>query len=183
MESTMLTYRTLLYKLSLCLAVLMPDVVLAVAPDECEQQRSQYPKEWNDVSNEVPVFTCTSHYGGPITIMLGQPDEAGRRPMTLVRQNKESQDGKSGEVYRIWLDKEQVRRLQEGKYFGTILRQQESCWIRGSLAGDSKDDTVFFMDNADPVADGTRDGAGSFYNKAPRFSVFQGDAYDCTRKK
>jgi hypothetical protein len=35
------------------------------------------------------------------------------------------------------------------------------------------------MDNANPAADGIRSGAGSFYNKAPRFSVFQGDAYDC----
>ncbi len=33
------------------------------------------------------------------------------------------------------------------------------------------------MDNANPKSDGPD--AGSFYNKAPRFSVFQGDAYEC----
>jgi hypothetical protein len=40
---------------------------------------------------------------------------------------------------------------------------------------------VFFMDNAGDHPD--RDDAGSFYNKAPRFSVFQGDAYTCVRVK
>jgi hypothetical protein len=180
----MLMYRTLLYQTSLWLAVMTPGAGLAVAPDECEQQRSQYPKAWNDVSNEVSVFTCTSHYARAIRIMLGKPDESGRRPMSLVREGKESRDSKPEDVYRIWLDNEQVRRLQDGKYFGTILRQQDSCWIRGSLeSGDGKDDTVFFMDNADPPADGIRDGAGPFYNKAPRFSVFQGNAYYCARQK
>ncbi len=33
------------------------------------------------------------------------------------------------------------------------------------------------MDNVNPKSDGAD--AGSFYNKAPRFSVFQGDAYEC----
>jgi hypothetical protein len=45
--------------------------------------------------------------------------------------------------------------------------------IRGDLSGDS----VFFLDNANPKPDGPD--AGSFYNKAPRFSVFQGDSYQC----
>ena len=45
--------------------------------------------------------------------------------------------------------------------------------FRGDLSGDS----VFFLDNANPKPDGTD--AGSFYNKAPRFSVFQGDSYEC----
>ena len=34
------------------------------------------------------------------------------------------------------------------------------------------------MDNASPAAD-EPDKAGEFYNKAPRFSVFGGDAYVC----
>src|SRR5260370_168743 len=78
-----------------------------------------------------------------------------------------------------WLDKEQADRLQQGKYFATITRQRESCWIRGALSGadDGKEDSVFFMDSANPKPDGPD--AGSFYNKAPRFSVFQGDAYEC----
>ncbi len=115
--------------------------------------------------------------------MLGKPDEAGRRLMSLVLKNG-GQDGQP-DVYRIWLDKEQVRRLQDGKYFATILRQPDSCWIRGNLGSanaDGKDDTVFFMDNADPPADDIQR-AGPFYNKAPRFSVFQGNAYHCTRAK
>jgi hypothetical protein len=88
----------------------------------------------------------------------------------------------SKDVYRIWLDREQLRRLDAGHYFATILRQQNSCWIRGSLSTENGGpDTVFFMDNAGDHPD--RDDAGSFYNKAPRFSVFQGDAYTCVRVK
>jgi hypothetical protein len=166
----------------LFLAAMTPGMALAVAPDECEQQRGQYPKGWNDVSAETPVFTCTAHYAGPIKITLGKPDAAGRRLMSLVRDSKGGQDGQP-EVYRIWLDKEQARRLLDGKYFATILRQQESCWIRGSLDGKDGKDPVFFMDNADPAADGLRPDAGSFYNKAPRFSVFEGDAYECAKAK
>jgi hypothetical protein len=36
---------------------------------------------------------------------------------------------------------------------------------------------VFFLDTANPKPDSPD--AGSFYNKAPRFSVFQGDSYEC----
>ena len=77
-------------------------------------------------------------------------------------------------VLRIWLDKEQTQRLRDGKYLATVVRKEKSCWIRGDLSGD----TVFFMDNADPPADDEKE-AGSFYNKAPRFSVYAGNAYDC----
>jgi hypothetical protein len=179
----MLTYRRLLFQTPLFLAVMTPGVSLAVSPDECGEQRSQYPKEWNDVSKETPVFTCTSHYAGAIKIRLGKPDDAGRRLMSLVRDNRDSQDGPREVVYRIWLDKEQVRRLQEGKYFATIVRQQTSCWIRGALEADNGGDTVFFLDNGSAAADGIRPEAGPFYNKAPRFSVFLGNAYDCARAK
>src|SRR5262249_45107066 len=39
---------------------------------------------------------------------------------------------------------EQIHRLQEGKYFATVVRQKESCWIRGALSGpdDGKEDSV-----------------------------------------
>ena len=77
-------------------------------------------------------------------------------------------------VLRIWLDKEQTQRLRDGKYLATAVRKEKSCWIRGDLNGD----TVFFMDNADPPADDEKE-AGAFYNKAPRFSVYGGNAYDC----
>lgn len=36
----------------------------AVAPDECEQQRAMFPKDWNDVSKERRLFVCHSHYSG-----------------------------------------------------------------------------------------------------------------------
>jgi len=39
-------------------------------------------------------------------------------------------------------------------------------------------DTVFFLDNARPPADNP-DKAGVFYNKAPRFSIYGSNYYDC----
>jgi hypothetical protein len=173
----------------LLLLVLSGGTGFAIDPNECEIQRAAYPKDWNDVSKDRSLFTCSSHYSGSIRIMLGAADGAGRRLMTLVplqgNPPDASQDPKK-DVYRIWLDRRQVSRLTEGKYFATIVRQKSSCWVRGALSagseGDSegKNDSVFFMDNVKVTADGIRSGAGSFYNKAPRFSVFQGDAYECT---
>jgi hypothetical protein len=149
----------------------------AFAPDGCQQQRAMYPKKWNDVSKEKPLFLCSSHYGDPIRVTIGQPDEHGRQLMSLVpteeSEDQAKQDAKKN-VYRIWLDYEQVERLLQAKYFATIVRQEHSCWIRGSLS----DDPLFFMDNTDPPSDEPAE-SGSFYNKAPRFSVFQSNAYDC----
>jgi hypothetical protein len=158
----------------------------AVAPDECEQQRAAYPRQWSDVSADRAIFTCSSHYSGGIEIMLGKPDREGRRLMSIVAfaPRKDRPSDTSKPVYRIWLDKAQADRLQAGKYFATAVRQESSCWIRGSLsADDGKQDTLFFMDNANPRSDGLRGEAGPFYNRAPRFSVFQGDAYTCERAR
>lgn len=165
---------------ALCLLIASP--ARAVRPDECEQQRALFPKEWNDVSKEKPLFACWSHYSGGFKVTLGQGDDKGRRLMSLVplKGNPDSaKQDSSKDVFRIWLDKEQIRRLEQGKYFATITRQRESCWIRGALSGpdDGQADSVFFLDNANPRSDGPD--AGSFYNKAPRFSVFQGDSYEC----
>jgi hypothetical protein len=172
--------RAILSAAALCLLTATP--AAAVRPDECEQQRALFPKEWNDVSKEKPLFVCRSHYSGAFKVTLGTADDRGRRLLSLVPLESNREDAKqdtSKDVFRIWLDKEQARRLQEGKYFATITRQRESCWIRGALSGpdDGKEDSVFFLDNANPRADGPD--AGSFYNKAPRFSVFQGDSYEC----
>jgi hypothetical protein len=156
--------------------VLMASPALAVRPDECEQQRALFPEDWNDVSKDKPLFYCWGHYAGGLRVTLGPADDNGRRLLSLVPLEEKRANGKqdkSKDVSRIWLDKEQADRLQEGKYFATITRERDSCWIRGDLQGDS----VFFMDNPDPQPDGPD--AGSFYNKAPRFSVFQGDAYQC----
>lgn len=164
------------------LVLLTTEMAAAVDPNECEIQRAQYPTNWNDVSKDTPLFDCQSHYSGALRIKVGEPDSAGRTLMSLVplKQGGTSPvEDASGTIYRIWLDKEQTSRLREGKYFATIVRTEKSCWIRGDLAKDQ----VFFMDNANPPPDGLRPDTGSFYNKAPRFSVFRGDAYDCTATK
>jgi hypothetical protein len=164
------------------ISLLLASPAAAIRPDECEQQRALFPKNWNDVSKERPLFYCWSHYSGGFRVTLGAADDKGRRLLSLVPLEGHGANAKqdiSKDVFRIWLDKEQAQRLEQGKYFATITRQRESCWIRGALSGpdDGKEDSVFFLDNANLKADGPD--AGSFYNKAPRFSVFQGDSYQC----
>ena len=166
--------------LALSLLIFATTAAVAVSPDECEQQRAQYPKNWTDVSHEQALFDCSSHYSGGIRVKIGASDSRGRTLFSLVPLTQGGTapvEDTSKIIYRIWLDKEQLKRLKDGKYFATILRKEESCWIRGDLDKDE----VLFMDNANPPADGPD--AGSFYNKAPRLSVFQGDAYDCKAVK
>jgi hypothetical protein len=170
-------------KLTLACAVIIAAMtleaatVLAVRPDECEQQRAQYPKVWNDVSGETAIFDCISHYSGALRIKIGDTGGAQRTMMSIVPLTHDSKgvqaEDPSRRVYRIWLDDEQVNRLKTGKYFATIVRKQGSCWIRGDLNGDP----IFFLDNAASTPDGP--GIGAFYNKAPRISAFKGDAYTC----
>jgi hypothetical protein len=147
----------------------------AFAPDGCEQQRAQYPANWNDTAREKPQFTCESQRGR-FRVKLGASDAVGRRLMSLVPLSRTGAGlvETGDEVLRIWLDKEQIQRLREGKYFATIVRKENSCWIRGSLS----EDVVFLMDNANPPADDP-DKAGSFYNKAPRFTVLGSDYFRC----
>ncbi len=54
------------------------------------------------------------------------------------------------------------------------MRKENSCWIRGDL----NDDVVFLMDNAHPPEDDPG-GTGSFYKKAPRFTVLGGGYLNC----
>ena len=163
---------------ALLLAILAAtDAAFAVAADVCEQQRALYPKDWNDVLKAKTLFRCQSHYEGALLVSIGLPDETGRSLMNLVPIEPEGEiklklDDEHA-VHRIWLDADQARRLQEGGYFATVVRTQESCWIRGDLSGDP----VFFMDNANPQPD-SPDGS-AFYNKAPRTSVFKGATYTC----
>jgi hypothetical protein len=153
----------------------------AVRPDECEQQRALFPKDWDDVTGERPIWTCRSHYTGLLQVRLGPADSAGRHPMSLVPVRGEPPSDLRRDpdrpIHRIWLDAEQARRLREERYFATIVRAEASCWIRGDLS----DDTVFFIDEARPAPDG--DDAGPFYNKAPRFGAFGGQALDCERSR
>ena len=153
------------------------DAGIAVSEDVCEQQRADYPKDWNDVAGAKHLYRCQSHYDGALVVSISAPDKSGRSLMNLVpiegddltklRLDDEHQ------VHRMWLDAEQTRRLEEGRYFATVVRTQESCWIRGDLSGDP----VFFMDNTNPPSDS--EGAGAFYNQAPRVSVFKGSTYTC----
>jgi hypothetical protein len=153
------------------------DAAVAVRADECEQQRADFPKDWNDVAGAKPLYRCQSHYEGALIVSLGAPDESGRSLMNLVPiEADEAIKIKIDDehvVYRIWLDTDQVRRLQEGNYFATVVRTQESCWIRGDLSGDP----VFFMDNANPQPDSAD--ASAFYNRAPRITAFKGSTYTC----
>jgi hypothetical protein len=160
----------------LALAVIAPIVIVpayAVAPDECEHQRAQYPKKWDDTSRETTLFTCHTK-GDHLQIRIGTTDRSGRTLMSLVQMTWDGSklNPRKG-IYRIWLDREQMQRLREGKYFATIVRREQACWIRGRLA----ESDLFFMDKASPPPDGPD--AGTFYNKAPRFGVFLGEPYDC----
>ncbi|MCE1238137.1 MAG: hypothetical protein LWW93_17445 [Hyphomicrobiales bacterium] len=171
---------------AVALAALMAGLVaiparpaLAVAADECEKQRARFPADWNDVSAEEPVWDCRAHYAGVLRVLLGRTDDKGRRPMTLLpmrgAEPSEYRRDPDRPIFRIWLDREQTKRLEEGVYFATVVRAEASCWIRGDLS----DDGVFFMDAARPRPD--TDDAGAFYNKAPRISVFSGNAWECVR--
>jgi hypothetical protein len=152
----------------------------AFAPDGCEQQRKQYPEKWNDTSAEKKLFICESQRGR-YYVKVGATDAARRTLMSLVpfsRSDKGEISETGQDVLRIWLDKEQTARLRDGKYMATIVRKEESCWIRGSLDSD----VVFLMDNAHPREDNPK-AAGSFYNKAPRFTVLGSDYLSCDRAK
>jgi hypothetical protein len=74
--------RAIISMAALCVLIASP--AKAIRPDECEQQRAAFPKEWNDVSKEKPVFFCWSHYSGAFKVTLGAGDKDGRRLMSLV---------------------------------------------------------------------------------------------------
>jgi hypothetical protein len=78
----------------------------AFAPDGCEQQRKQYPVNWNDTSREKPLFTCTSHYSEIYRVKIGETDEAGRTMMSLVPLSRPDLVEATTGILRIWLDKE-----------------------------------------------------------------------------
>ena len=148
----------------------------AFAPDGCEQQRKQYPADWNNTSAEKALFTCESQQAR-FYVKIGATDQVGRTLISLVpfsRTNAGAIVETGHDVLRIWLDKEQARRLRDGKYMATVVRRENSCWIRGNL----DDDVVFLMDNAHPAADDPA-AAGSFYNKAPRLTVLGSDTTNC----
>ena len=102
------------------LCVLIANPANAVRPDECEQQRAAFPKEWNDVSKEKPLFFCWSHYSGALKVTLGAGDKEGRRLMSLVplsANDKKAKQDTSKDVFRVWLDREQTRSIGGWKVF------------------------------------------------------------------
>jgi hypothetical protein len=136
----------------------------------CDEQRAQYSKDWLDVSKDKPLFTCQQR-GASWRVKLGEPAADGRSMMSLVsmrwiEQEQAFREVSSVEVHRAWLDGQQVRRLKDGRYFATAIRSEDACWSGGTL----KDGQLFFMDAAHPPQD--RKEAGNFYNKAPRFGLF-----------
>jgi hypothetical protein len=152
----------------------------AFSADGCEQQRKQYPAEWNNTSTEKRLFVCESQ-ADRYLVKSGATDAAGRTLMSLVpfsRSNTGVIEESRENVLRIWLDKEQLGRLRAGKYFATIVRKEESCWIRGNMS----EDIIFLMDNSHPPEDNPG-AAGSFYNKAPRFSAIGSSYLSCDRVK
>jgi len=70
--------------LGLALLIFGTTAAVAVRPDECEQQRAQYPKNWADVSHEQALFDCSSHYSGGIRVKIGASDSRGRALFSLV---------------------------------------------------------------------------------------------------
>ena len=147
----------------------------------CEQQRADFPKDWNDTAKDKSLFDC-GFRGTYWRIKLGKPEASDRLMLSVVRLHYENQ-GSANQgtelveipdwgVYRAWLDNEQAKRLVEGRYFATAVQPEDSCLADGSL----KDGSVFFLDAADPPQD--RPDAGNLYNKAPRFGVF-GEPMHC----
>jgi hypothetical protein len=167
-------YRRIVLAIALVIGAIVR--AAAFAPDGCEQQRKQYPEKWNDTSTEKKLFICESQ-GGRYIVKIGATDAAHRTLMSLVpfsRSNKGEISETGADVLRIWLDKQQTARLRDGKYMATIVRKEDSCWIRGNIG----DDVVFLMDNAHPKEDNPGD-AGIFYNKAPRFSAIGSSYISC----
>src|SRR5262245_20757855 len=83
--------------------------------DGCEKQRKQYPANWNDTSTEKTLFTCESQQVR-FYVKIGATDAAGRSVMSLVpfsRSDKGAKTETGQDVLRIWLDREQTRRLRE----------------------------------------------------------------------
>ena len=164
--------------LALCLMAASGAATAQRYEDPCAKQRALYPPDWDDVSRETPLFTCNAG-GDFIQVRVAATDAAGRTLMSLVPMRREDGDthNPSAGVYRTWLDPAQTRRLRAGRYFATLVRREETCWERGFL----DESPLFFMDNRNPPADRSR--GGSFYNKAPRFSVFAGSAFRCEPAK
>src|SRR5260370_27865992 len=106
--------------LAAALCLLMAPPAAAVRPDECEQQRAMFPKDWNDVSKEKPLFYCWSHYSGALRVTLGPADDKGRRLLSIVPLEKHranAKQDKSNNVFLICLVKNLSHLMLHAKYF------------------------------------------------------------------
>lgn len=71
--------------------------------------------KWNETSAEKTLFTCESQQGR-FFVKIGATDAAGRTLMSLVpfsRTNAGLKVETGQDALRIWLDKEQTRRLRD----------------------------------------------------------------------
>jgi hypothetical protein len=149
----------------------------AVSGTECEDQRAFYPKDWKDTSDQKVILECKVSQSPPVFVKIGKPDRRGLTPVSVIphgMDEKGNSDLADPKVLRIWLDAEQTKRLKAGRYFATVLRDEEACFIRGHVADGG---TIFFIDGANPKSDYAD--KGSFYNKAPRFGVMGTDMIEC----
>ena len=95
------------------------DAAVAVREDECEQQRADFPKDWNDVLKAKALYRCQSHYEGTLLVSIGPLDDKGRSLMNLVPIEPEGEIklrlDDAHQVHRMWLDADQAKRLKEGR--------------------------------------------------------------------
>jgi len=149
---------------------------LAFEEDGCEKQRKQYPKIWNDVSKEKIVYRCYAHYLGSFIVRIGETDRKGRTQMSIqIGSHERAATIKEVTIYRMWLHKEQLKRLREGKYFATVVRKESSCWVRGDL----DDDLIFFMDNTEAaLARPDADNEGGYFSGGS-FGAFGSNSIEC----
>jgi hypothetical protein len=113
----------------------------------CEGDRKLYPREWNAVAAETPLFTCNGHYLR-LRVFLTRRDES---TLMLTVVNDKS-------VYRAIVDARYADRIrkQTGLY---ILYSQRTCFIRGnysspavlSFADGSTSNSVNFLFAADSL--------------------------------
>jgi hypothetical protein len=114
--------------LGLSLLIFGTTAAVAVPPDECEQQRAQYPKNWTDVSNEQTLFDCSSHYAGGIRVKAGASDSAGRTLFSLVPLTQSStgstEDTTKAPIDRTWTIC--MKNMMKVRELGQILHHK-SC--------------------------------------------------------
>ena len=91
--------------------------------------RRSIPKTGTTCSRPRRCSAASRNTRARCVVSIGPPDENGRSLMNLVPVENDDQTklrlDDEHAVHRIWLDADQARRLQEGRYFATVVRTQE----------------------------------------------------------